>query len=158
MIPSTMTHKMIFQVDSWLVVDKKLHFLRFHDLELLEQHLYPCYLTWCIWCSHIFNFTRWQSHNAFLSWAPKYWITSNHEYVACKNLLLILISTGVWISVAMHLCICVGHLPWHQHVMINYALDVSQQSLDCSEIEFLWLLHESSQQPDTLTNIWPGVA
>lgn len=58
----------------------------------------------------------------------------------------------------MYLCIFVGFLlSWHRHTMINRTFDVSQHSLDCSEMTFLGFLHEPAQQSDTLTNIWLGI-
>lgn len=128
----TMKHRMIFQIDSWLVVDKQFHFLRFDYLEHFEQHLYPCCLTSCIWCIHVLNFTRLQSHSALLSRTPWDWDTSNHEYVARSTLIPILISTKIWINVAIYLYTCVGILfPRHYHTMINRTFNVSQHFLDC---------------------------
>lgn len=156
---STMTNKMIFQVDSWLINDKILHFIRFHDLELFEQHLYPYFQTRCIRYNNVLSFTRWKSHNALFSWAPRYWGTFNHEYVACNTLLLILISTEVLVSVTMYFCICpVILLPYYQHTMINCTTYISRHSLDCSEMRLLWLLHEYTQQPDTFSMKSPSVS
>lgn len=150
---------MILQVDSWLVIDKQLHFPRFHYLELFKQYLYTCFLTCCIWCIHILNFTWWQSHNALLPWAPRNWRDFDHEHVVCNTLLSVVISTKVWISVTIYFCICVGLLlPCHQQTMINRTFDVSQHYLDCSETTFLGFLYEFTQQSDTLTNVWSSIA
>jgi len=104
------------------------------------------------WCSNIFCFTSRKSDNSLLLWWPRKNRITQEENITRSAISFTNISCPITISITNELKVIT---PYVEKFIADCSFDVAQDPFCSHEMSRFWLLHITTNQPNSIENIRP---